>query len=203
MSSPQVVLRNLGGDAPVELQNMIDDAVRVIFDSLGGLSSNNKMTKAQVRDLMGDVEHVLVDIDSIAPPKSMRLPVVLKPLPGTASMGVRIVRFEREWTQTLDSIKHELDGTLFDPASAKYSRQLLCETYIDGKQYAVDVLVRGEGGMEAKIIAVAWNKLRHSRDTSDAFYLLEESPSVIDVLQQGVKDIHEYSYRFAIPRGLH
>lgn len=96
-------------------------------------------------------------------------PVVLKPSVGFFSLGVYTIDNLDEWSQTLIKLATELNeiNKLY-PLAVVNTDEFIIESYIKGKEYAVDCYFNQEG--EAVILNILEHQFSSSKDVSDRLY---------------------------------
>lgn len=96
-------------------------------------------------------------------------PVVLKPSVGFFSLGVYTIDNVDEWSQTLIKLATELNeiNKLY-PLAVVNTDEFIIESYIKGKEYAVDCYFNQEG--EAVILNILEHQFSSSKDVSDRLY---------------------------------
>ncbi len=96
-------------------------------------------------------------------------PVVLKPSVGFFSLGVYTIENTDEWTQTLLKLDDELKfiKSLY-PLTVVNTDEFIIESYISGKEFAVDCYFNEQG--EAVILNILEHQFSSSKDVSDRLY---------------------------------
>lgn len=117
---------------------------------------------------------------------SIPFPVVLKPSVGFFSLGVYTVENETEWQQTLQKLNKELIYIQkFYPLAVVNTDEFILESYITGKEYAVDCYFNAEG--EAVILNILEHQFSSSKDVSDRLYFTSK---------QIIEELHDKTLSF-------
>ncbi|MGB3649831.1 MAG: ATP-grasp domain-containing protein [Rivularia sp. (in: cyanobacteria)] len=95
--------------------------------------------------------------------------VVIKPSLGTASIGIRIVRGQQEWTKAVDSVLKDIDIAKehMNPAMLNDS-SFLVEEFVDGDEFACDGYWNANG--KTVITGIYQHPFASSLDVSDTVY---------------------------------
>lgn len=101
-------------------------------------------------------------------------PVVLKPSVGFFSLGVYTIENTDDWKQTLQKLSVELDAiNKLYPVAVVNTDEFILESYIDGKEYAVDCYFNENG--EAVILNILEHQFSSSKDVSDRLYFTSKN----------------------------
>lgn len=101
--------------------------------------------------------------------KNIKLPIIIKPTVGFFSMGIYMIRSEKEWEETKVKLKTELEDIKdLYPKEVMDSSQFILEEVIDGDEFAVDAYFNDEG--KAVILNIYKHIFSSSSDVSDRAY---------------------------------
>lgn len=100
-------------------------------------------------------------------PQSLPYPIVLKPTKGFFSIGVHLIANPKEWMEVSEELKLDTEDNIY-PESVLSKQDLLIESFIDGKEYAVDCYYNNKG--EAVITNILLHRFASALDTSDRLY---------------------------------
>lgn len=100
---------------------------------------------------------------------NIKLPFIIKPTVGFFSMGIYMVRSEKEWEETKVKLKNELEDIKgLYPKEVMDSSQFILEEIIEGDEFAVDAYFNNEG--KAVILNIYKHIFSSSSDVSDRAY---------------------------------
>lgn len=148
--------------------------------------------KAHFRELIKDLypdfyfQRVAASSLKSIDPKNLPYPIVLKPTKGFFSIGVHLIANAEDWVEVCKELKLETEDNIY-PESVLSKQDLLIESFIEGKEYAVDCYFNNKG--EAVITNILLHRFGHALDTSDRLYTTSQSiiqeclPSFTDLLQ--------------------
>ncbi len=124
-----------------------------------------------VREFYPDLFYVELTRDALKDfqfPSSVKK-VVIKPCLGTASIGVRIVNGQKEWTKSVNLILDDIDRAAeqLDPVMLSNSR-FLVEEFIDGEEFACDGFWDGNG--KTVITGLYRHPFASDSDVKDTLY---------------------------------
>jgi hypothetical protein len=125
-------------------------------------------------------------------PLTLPFPVVLKPAVGISSIGVIRVGSAEEWSSAVTYLLHDLESYRRNySASVVEGEKLLCETYIEGREFAIDGYFDESG--EPVILNVLEHLFLNAQDTSDRIYLTHRSliASLLEPLEKFLREFGE------------
>lgn len=100
-------------------------------------------------------------------------PIVLKPAVGFFSLGVYTIDSPDEWDTVLEKLTNELQSIQkLYPKSVVNTETFLIESYIKGKEYAVDCYFNETG--EAVILNILEHQFSSNKDVSDRLYFTSQ-----------------------------
>ena len=104
---------------------------------------------------------------------AIKMPFVIKPVRGFASIGIHAVRNERDWENAIRSIRKEvkLMYNVF-PEEVVSLDEFLIESYIEGTEIAIDAYFNDSG--EPVILNILTHLFTSESDMSDRLYLTSD-----------------------------
>ncbi|MFO7669078.1 MAG: ATP-grasp domain-containing protein [Bacteroidales bacterium] len=154
-----------------------ENALGWIAEHLGGSALAHQVVlfkdKARFRELIKESYPgfmfrtvALAEIQQLEP-RELTFPFVIKPSIGFFSIGVHVVKSEKEWLKAKNELKYEKLKTIYPPGVLNTSTFIL-EEYIEGEEYAIDCYFNNEG--EVVILNILHHKFSSENDTSDRVY---------------------------------
>lgn len=129
----------------------------------------------------------LLDLDV----QNIPFPMVLKPSVGFLSAGVFIIKTEYDWKSALYDIKESFvkQATLF-PDKVVASSSLIIESYIAGREFAIDVYFNN---YEPVIVNIFEHLFASDTDVSDRLYTTSKKmfDNYLDKFTQHIKTLNE------------
>ncbi|MYL30959.1 ATP-grasp domain-containing protein [Halobacillus halophilus] len=176
-----------------------------IHTKVSQLVKNKARFRGMVADLDEDYNFNLVTVDELLCTKkeNVPFPVVIKPNRGYSSVGVYIVKEEKEWDQAVQLLYSDLllSRSMYSDAVLD-SEQIIIEGYIEGQEYALDCYYDEAG--EPVILNILKRRFAHDQDTSDRIYytssliLDEVRDQALDYLRLLNDRLHLQNYPFHI-----
>ncbi len=116
--------------------------------------------------------------------ESLPIPFVVKPNVGFFSMGVHIIENTNDWLDALTSLKIEMDTVKnIYPLQVMDATEFIIESYISGKEYAIDCYFNKEG--KPVILIILEHQFSSGDDVSDRLYFT--STTIIKKLKDKVQ----------------
>ncbi len=100
-------------------------------------------------------------------PRELTFPFVIKPSIGFFSIGVHVVKSEKEWLVVKNELQYEKLKTIY-PTGVLNTSTFILEEYIEGEEYAIDCYFNNEG--EVVILNILHHRFSSGNDTSDRVY---------------------------------
>ena len=123
-----------------------------------------------------------LDIDTI------QKPFVIKPNVGFFSMGVHIIKNNNDWKKTLGLLDEEMQAVKeLYPLQVMDATDFIIESYIKGKEYAVDCYFNKSG--KPIILSILEHQFSSTDDVSDRLY--STSTTIIKRLKDSVEQFLE------------
>lgn len=99
---------------------------------------------------------------------SLQFPLVLKPVVGFLSAGVYIIHNNEDWANALIDIRENFEAQAQKfPETVVGSDTFILESYVNGKEFAIDLYFRGK---EPVIINIFEHPFFSTKDVSDRLY---------------------------------
>jgi len=104
---------------------------------------------------------------------NLQLPVILKPSIGFLSKGVYTILNEEDWKEALIDIKKDIEeGTNPFPTSVVRNDVFIVESYIKGKEFAVDIYFNDK---KPVIVNIFEHPFSSAKDVSDRLYVTSKA----------------------------
>lgn len=175
--SEEEAVKRLKKNPGTPIYSNSENALGWIAEHLGGSALANQVVlfkdKVRFRELIQELYPgflfktvALADIQQLEP-RELTFPFVIKPSIGFFSIGVHVVKSEKEWPAARNDLKYENLKTIYPPVVLNTSTFIL-EEYIEGEEYAIDCYFDNEG--EVVILNILYHKFSSENDTSDRVY---------------------------------
>jgi len=116
--------------------------------------------------------------------KTIQFPFVIKPNVGFFSMGVHIIKNSNDWNKVLEILNYEMQAVKdLYPLQVMDATDFIIESYIKGKEYAVDCYFNDKG--KPVILNIMEHQFSSTDDVSDRLYYT--SKSIINSLRAKVE----------------
>jgi len=177
--APEELIKKAEKQEPLHIYTPSENAIQWIADNLHFTSlpekiehfKNKAVFRRLTRDLNPDFWFKEFSYDSLqdVDPEQLHFPLILKPSVGFFSMGVYRVENTKQWRETLQNLRRDLN-TLKNlyPNKVMDASNFIAEEIIEGEEFAVDAYFNSNG--EPVMLGMMKHIFASEQDVSDRVY---------------------------------
>lgn len=175
--SEQEAVKKLKEQADTALYSNSENALAWLAQHLGDstLSKHAQLfkDKARFRELIREFypgfqfKTVMLEEIQNLDEGELTIPFVIKPSVGFFSIGVHVVKNQKDWVHAKKELKYENLKSIY-PSEVLNTSSFIIEEYIQGEEYAIDCYFNKQG--EVVILNILHHKFSSGSDTSDRVY---------------------------------